>query len=360
MRAMPKVEGQKMPNTPNSRDSGSLPGSPNLKEVARRAGVGLGSASRVLSGHASASPAMQKRVLRAAEELGYVPNMLARGLKRRSSLAVGFVASDIANPLVADIYRGAEEVLTKAGYSMVLTDSDDTPHADGERLRTLRQRQVEGIIMLSVTEDDPVLLSEIAKLEEPLIVIDREFPLSPMRSAVLTDHFSGVYDATRHLLSLGHRHIALVTGRDVRPARERRRAMEGAIADGEPKTSLVVLEGNLSEAHGARAIRVLMERQDRPTAVILGGNQLLVGALLELRKHHVTVGSDLSLVTCDEQALGQLNDPPVAAVVRDVRRIGHVAAELFLEQRAGSKPRIVSVPTSFVPTKSCGRIDAVA
>lgn len=336
---------------------------PSLKEVATRAGVGLGSASRVLSGHASTSERMQRRVLEAAAELGYIPNVLARSLKQGTTLTVGFAASDIANPLVAEMYRGAEEILSAIGYSMVLTDAADMPAADGERLRLLRQRKVEGIIMLSVTEDHPALISEASELDEPLIVIDRELPPAAMvKGAVLTDHVTGVMEAMRHLLSLGHRRFSLITGRDVRPARERQRAMENALAElgVQSGSALTVLSGNLSEQHGAEAIRSALTQEHRPTAVILGGNQLLAGSLFELRKHGLTLGRDLSLVTCDERALGLLNDPPVAAIVRDVRQMGRLAAELFLEQRAsGNNPvRCVRVPTTFIETDSCGPAQA--
>lgn len=320
------------------------------------AGVGIASVSRVLTGQGDTSPSMQRRVLKAAEELGYVPNVLARELRRKTSFTVGFVASDIANPLVAEIFRGAEAALAAAGYSMLLTDSNDTPRADGERIRVVRQRQVEGILILPVTEDDPLLLSELRDLGAPIVAIDRELPPNIPASFAQTDHGAGIYAATQHLLGLGHRRLALVTGRNVRPARERFKAMERAIQDGGGAASLLVHPGNLSEAHGALALAELLSLPDRPTGVILGGNQLLTGALLYLRKHHVLLGQDISLISCDDDRIGQLNDPPVATVMRDVSQLGRIAAELLLErlQAEDVPPRTVLLPTWFLAKESCG------
>jgi len=319
---------------------------PDLRQVAERAGVGIASASRVLTGQPGSSRELRERVLRAAAELGYAPNMLARGLRRRASMSVGFVASDVANPLVAGVLRGAEAVLGTAGYSMLLTDSDGDPRADAARLELLRQRQVDGVLILPVAEDDAATLEALRATEMPLVVVDRTLPDDIGASYVLSDHQPGVRAATAHLLALGHRRLGLVTGRDVRPARERALAIRAMLPD---DGVLLVETGTLTETHGGSALASLLDRADPPTAVVLGGNQLLVGALRLVRQRGLVLGCGLDLVTCDDIPLGQLYDPPVPAVARDIAALGRAAAELLLERMiGGSPPRSVLLPTWFL------------
>jgi LacI family transcriptional regulator len=319
---------------------------PDLRQVADRAGVGIASASRVLSGQPGSSRELRERVLQAAGDLGYAPNMLARGLRRRASMSVGFVASDVANPLVAGVLRGAEAVLGAAGYSMLLTDSGGDPRVDAARLELLRQRQVDGVLILPVAEDDAATLGALRATEMPLVVVDRTLPEDIGASYVLSDHQPGVRAATEHLLGLGHRRLGLVTGRDVRPARERALAIRAMLPD---DGVLLVESGTLTEAYGRSALASLLGRSDPPTAVVLGGNQLLVGALRHVRGQGLVLGRDLDLVTCDDIPLGQLYDPPVPAVARDIAALGRAAAELLLERMVGgAPPRSVMLPTWFL------------
>ncbi len=116
-----------------------------MKEVALHAGVALSSVSRVLNDHADVSDAMRARVLVAIEELGYEPNLIASSLRRGSTKTVGFVVSDIANPLFADIAKGAERTLDESGYATVLTNSEGDPARDESMIRLLRWRRVDGL-----------------------------------------------------------------------------------------------------------------------------------------------------------------------------------------------------------------------
>ena len=200
-----------------------------------RAGVGIGSVSRVFSGEVGVSEAMRKRVLKAAESLNYAPNMLAQSLRRRSTRSVGFVVSDIANPLVSSIVRGAEFVFSASGYSILLMNSGDQPAVDVERIGLLQQRQVDGLILLPSSEDDSKLLSTLNRSSIPIVVIDRSLPAEIKARYVLSDHYTGIGAATRKLLKLGHRRLAVIVGRNLRPSRERVRAVRDAYTDAKLK-----------------------------------------------------------------------------------------------------------------------------
>jgi LacI family transcriptional regulator len=328
-----------------------------IKEVAKRANVGIGSVSRVFSGRTGVSEQMRRRVLKAAESLNYAPNMLAQALRRRRTHSVGFVVSDIANPLIASIVNGAEAVLSAEGYSILLTNSGNRPSVDAERISLLQQRQVDGLILLIAAEDHPGLLSVLGRSAVPMVVIDRTLSADLRLCYVLSDHYAGVGEATRSLLKLGHRRLGLIAGPDVRPSRERIRAVKDAYAARRLKSRLLVDSGSLSVERGAAALSSMLDSSEPPTAVILGGNQLLEGALSVIRARELRLGRDLSLVCCDDVPLGRLYETPISTVKRDTDLIGRSAAKLLLESIAEPQrpPTTIMLPTWFESRSSCGK-----
>jgi LacI family transcriptional regulator len=161
--------------------------------------------------------------------------------------------------------------------------------------------------------------------------------------------------ATRHLLRLGHREFALITGGPGRPARERRVAVEEELAAAGDRARCRVYGGEFTVEHGRLATTAILAEDPRPTAIIAGGNMLMQGALLTLHDAGVEVGREISFVGCDDVAIAELHRPPVAVVARDVPAVGVAAAELLLAglERADDRPREVLLPTEFVARASC-------
>jgi len=330
-------------------------GRPSMREVAQLAEVGMASVSRVLSGHPDVSAEMRQRVLAAVDELGYEPDLLAQSLRRNKTFTVGFVLSDISNPLLAEIVKGAEAMLRDANYSVVLTNSEGNPDLGTNHVRLLQRRRVDGLILLAVEENHPPTIELLRRLETPLVVIDREFPESIDASYVLSDHEAGMSAAVNQLLDFGHRRIGLIVGPPVRPSRERQQALLRVFRErGLPKT-YEVCEGTLSAEHGAEATGWLLDRPEPPTGIILGGNQLLVGALRTIHKRGIELGRDLSLISSDDTPLAELHQPPISVVDRDAGQIGRLAAELLLRRiHNEEQPSSVMLPTKYAPRPSCG------
>lgn len=339
-----------MPRT-NGRRSTSRS---SMREVAELAGVAMSSVSRVLSGHPDVSPEMRERVMAAVDRLGYQPDLLAQSLRRRATKSIGFVVGDIANPLLAQIASGAETALRAAGYSMLLTNSENDPSLDAQHLGLLEQRRVDGFLLSLASEDDPRTLGVLTRIESPIVLIDRELPPSVPASAVLSDHRAGMKAAVDHLLDLGHRNIGLILGQPLRFTRERRIGLQEAYqARGLPPTYTIV-EGRLGSAHGREATRNLLDGEQPPTALVAGGNQLVIGTLEELRARGLRIGDDISLISCDAVSVTELYDPPIALVRRDNVELGRRAAELLLRQlEADGEPEQVVLPTEFVARPSC-------
>jgi LacI family transcriptional regulator len=330
---------------------------PGMREVAERAGVAMSSVSRVLSGHPDVSPRMRRVVMEAVAELNYQPDMLAQGLRRGKTFSVGFAVSDIANAVLAEIITGAEKRLRAAGYSLLLTNSEGTPELDVEHLALLERRRVDGLILSLVDEHHPDVVAALNHVSCPIVLVDRDIPDGVSARCAAFDHRLGMHDATQHLLELGHRRFALITGGPERPARERRRAVDEALARvaGAEHT---VYAGEFSVDHGRRATAAILAQDPRPTAILAGGNMLMEGALITLKEAGVQVGRDLSLVGCDDVAVAELHQPPIAVVRRDIRAVGVAAADLLLadlepDDRSTGAPREVMLPTEFVARPSC-------
>jgi LacI family transcriptional regulator len=327
-----------------------------MREVAERAGVAMSSVSRVLSGHPDVSPRMRRLVMEAVRELKYQPDLLAQGLRLGKTFSVGFAVSDIANPVLAEIITGAEKRLRAAGYSLLLTNSEGTPELDIEHIVLLERRRVDGLILSLVDEHHPDVVAALGQVTCPIVLVDRDIPDGVTARSAAFDHAEGMRQATKHLLELGHRRFALITGGPERPARERRQAFEETLA-GVDGAEHQVYPGEFSVEHGREATTEILAQHPRPTAIIAGGNMLMEGALVRLKEAGVHVGSDVSFVGCDDLAVAELHMPPIAVVRRDSRAIGELAAELLLADLEpdgdGNARRELVLPTEFVARASC-------
>ncbi|HYN68985.1 MAG TPA: substrate-binding domain-containing protein [Candidatus Eisenbacteria bacterium] len=330
----------------------------SMREVADMADVAISSVSRVLSGHPDVSAEMRDRVLAAVAELDYEPDFLAQSLRRGATLSVGYVVGDISNPLIATITLGAEAALRSAGYSMLLMNSENEPDLDAAHIRFFQARRVDGMILSLASDRAQSTIDAIAQVDVPVVLIDRDLPVELRASIVRNDHRSGMRSAVDHLLDLGHRRIALITGGlDLWPVRERLAGMAAAVAARGIPDETVSLIGSLSAEHGEASTEQLLTMVPRPTAIIAGGNQVLAGCVRALVRHGTRIPEDVSLVTCDEVDLSELHTPPIASISRDTLQLGRVAAELLLERVAQSAgPRTVLLPTRFTPTASLGPV----
>ncbi len=330
---------------------------PGMREVAERAGVAMSSVSRVLSGHPDVSPQMRQIVMATVRELGYQPDMLAQGLRRGKTFSVGFTVADIGNPVLAEIVTGAEKRLRAAGYSLLLTNSEGSPALDVEHILLLERRRVDGLILSLAEEHHPGVVAALQHVSSPVVLVDRDIPEGVKARRAAFDHVVGMRAAAEHLLQLGHRRFALIIGGPERPARERRRAVEQALA-GVAGVECAVHPGEFSVEHGRRAMAEILAQDPRPTAVIAGGNMLMEGALLTLNQAGVRVGRDLSFVGCDDVIVAEVHQPPIAVIRRDIRAVGEATAELLLADLEpgtsdGEPPREIVLPTEFVARPSC-------
>lgn len=329
-----------------------------LKMVAERAGVGTASVSRVLADHPDVSEAMRERVLRAAADVGYQVDLVARALRSGDSRTVGIMIGDLLNPFLAAIVSGACDQLRSNGYAVLLATSNGTPGEDLKAIESLVQHRVSGLILSVSDERPPALTSLVKSIESPVVQLDRDLSAPGLRS-VWADHEGGMRLVAEHLVGLGHRRIGLIVGSEgSRPTRERVVGLRTAIADmlGDGGGGEVLVRyGDMSEEWGYEASHAWFSEIDRPTAFVCGGNQITVGFLKALSASGLSLPRDTSLVACDDIPVTQLYRPGITVVARDAFAMGAAAAGLLIDNAEG--PQKVVLPTSLIVRGSTQQVE---
>lgn len=308
-------------------------------DVAARAGVSQPTVSLVLSGNPKArvSAETRSRVLRAAAELGYRPNVLAQGLVRRRSFALGVVVPDLGNPYFAAVVSGAEKVASRAGYAVFLCETEES--SAEQHLEALGSRQIDGVILDAVG----VSALDAERLRGMNVVLVDE-TLDGYEGVVSDAQRAGEL-AARHLLALGHRRFAYIgPAADVSAYRLRERGFARAVSEaGYPLASPTLRRAAATVAGGMQAMRALLALRPRPTAVFCANDLTAVGALKACSVARVAVPGELSIVGCDDIELAQLVTPELTTIAIPAREMGARAARLLIRtltgEGAGSTPR---------------------
>jgi LacI family transcriptional regulator len=309
-----------------------------LTDVARAAGVHPGTASRALNPatRSRVSPETSRRILKVAERLGYVPNTLARGLRTSKSFVVAMLVPDITNALFPPMVRGAEQVLSAAGYTLVLTDTDNDSDTERRQVEQLRARGTDGFIIATARWQDP-LLEEIADQGVPAVLVNRNIG-SRRLPYVGADERTGIQLAVEHLAGLGHRQIAHLGGpADTSTGRDRASAFRQAV-DGlglPTNRNLVQVCTSYSEAAGVEATRQLLKSSQDMTAIVCGNDLIALGALSVLAEAGISCPGQVSVVGFNNMAMVDRLTPPLTTVRLPLHQIGELSARLLLAEIEG-------------------------
>jgi LacI family transcriptional regulator/LacI family fructose operon transcriptional repressor len=336
-----------------SGEDGRGSGRVTIKEVAERAGVSRSTTSRALAGTGYVAEPVRQRVRRAAEDLGYVVDATARSLKQRSSRIVGVLVSDLRNAFYADLAYGVGQRAREAGYTMMLVDDGGVAGAELEAARAFVASRVAGVVLTPVSDAAAAFLT---RQRVPFVEVDRVFGPG---DAVVIDNRHAARTTTEHLLSLGHRRIALVIDEtDWTTGRERRQGYEDALAAAGIETDprWIVSSGWHADAAGAVA-RALLSGSDRPSAVFAANNLLAEGVWRAAADLGLSIPDQLSLVAFDDAPWMSMVTPGVTSVTQDAARLGREAVELLIERLADPEAptRVVTIPAGFMRRSSTGR-----
>lgn len=322
-----------------------------LRDVAALAGVHTATASRALNPETRplVNEETAQRVLAAAEQLGYRPNPIARGLKTNRSFTVGVVIPDLRNPIFPPIARGIEDTIEPAGYTSLLANTDNDPERERLSFDALRARQVDGFITAGARREHP-LLHEVAEVS-PVVLVNRRTDADDFDRAVGDDR-GGAREAVKYLAELGHTRLAHVALRSISTGEHRYQGFLDATAElglgVDP--ALIPQASNYSEAEGARCTREIIASGHEFTAIVAGNDLMALGCIDALREAGLDCPRDVSVVGFNDMDWSDRFDPPLTTVRLPHDDLGREAARLLLERLIDPDlpPREVVLPTKLV------------
>jgi DNA-binding LacI/PurR family transcriptional regulator len=330
---------------------------PTVKEVARLAGVSTATVSRVMSGTGGVRKELVRRVQNAAQKLGYRPNPAGRNLRSRSTRAIGMVFPDIENPFYASVISGAEEVLQSAGYSLLLANYGEDPARESVQLTTLRAEHVAGILFAASCKPSADYKS-VLSAGISLVAVSR-IPDGLNVDLATVSNQEGARQAIEHLIRLGHRRIGLIDGPvSLSTTRERHAGYAQAFRDaGLPAPrDLIIYADFYHQAAGFQAVSKLLNAGNRPSAVLIVSNNMVLGAMEALRERGLGVPKDMAIVGFGDTPSAALLNPPLTVVAQPAREIGATGARLLLErlQNPDRARRSIVLDTQLIVRESCG------
>jgi len=328
----------------------------SLTDVARAAGVSNATVSRVLNGsNHPVAEEVRQRVLQVAEELGYRPNLIARGLRTKQTLTVGIIVENILSPFIPPITRGIHDYLRQYGYSSIIINSDWDPVAEAEAIEDLARRHIDGIIFVEscIRSSD-----EVSKLiHKPHVFVHRLFN-SLNANSVVPDDRHGACLAVRHLLELGHRRIAFINGPEGWDATINRMAgyQEEIAAWGVPFDPTLVDRGDWEVQSGYCAAQRLIKAGPPPTAIFAANDLMALGVIYAVQETGLRVPEDIAVVGYDDRDFSGFVRPAITTVRMPCEEMGRISAEFLL--RLINKEVETIEPTlvkgELVVRQSCG------
>lgn len=309
-------------------------GHPTIVDVARAAGVSKSLVSLVMRGSPQVSDQKRRAVLRAAQELSYRPNAVARSLVRKRSNLIGVMLSDLHNPFFVEVVDGIQEEALTAEYHALFNTGGREAAGEAEAIEALLQLRTDGLILAS-----PVLPARQIRASAtatPVVLVARPSRW-PEVDSVTNDDRAGASLAVGHLVELGHRAIAHIDGGKGAGAAARRAGYKKAMK-GHGREPIVV-PGEYTEDGGATGVAHLLKERRRPTAIFAANDLAAIGALQALEANGLRVPEDVSLVGYDNTALAGLGHIELTTIDQPRRKIGATAVQLLLDRLAGNRDR---------------------
>jgi len=332
-----------------------------IKDVAEKAGVSIATVSRVFNNYASVREKTRIRVLRAAHELNYAPNILARGLQLKKTETIGVILPDLSGEFFSEVIRGIDEVASRRGYHILVSSYHSRGNEIEMMQRMLGESRVDGLILMA-----PLLsrrnLPAIAESKSPVVLLNSPTKGSEIDTIVI-DNFRGAYLMTQHLIGHGHQRIAFIRGPEGNfDAEERLLGYKTAMEEeGLPIVPELVERGTFLKQSGFLAMTRLLSLKQPPTAVFASNDEMAIGALEAAQKSGVNVPEDMAIVGFDDILVARYVRPPLTTVHIPIYDLGSLAAERLIDsiESPGSmvKERKV-IATGLIIRESCGCISS--
>lgn len=318
-----------------------------IKDVAKRAGVSITTASYALNGKGNISEETRQRVLAAAEELNYHPNAFARHLKKRKTHTIGVFIAHLGGLFYEEVLEGIHSAILQTGYELIICPETRTTR------RILTYRQVDGAIVFDVKIPDD-LIASLAWKRFPIVTLDRYLE-ADFVFPVLVDNSKGTREVFRHLFEQGARRLAFVSGAaDSFDNAERRKTfLEEAEKSG---LAVACYEGDFTQSSGYRVAQEMVASGNLPEAVFCANDQMAIGFIEALKEHHIRVPDDVAVVGFDDIPIARYMQPTLSTVRVSRLEWGAAAASRLIDFLENESPFDTSrIPTEFIQRESSKR-----
>ena len=329
-----------------------------LKDVAERAGVSVMTVSKVLRDAPDISAPTKARIRRLAEEMGYVPDSLAQGLRTRTTKLLGVVVSAVTNPSIAPMLMAIEERAHELGYDLILAHSLNDPDREEFCIRKILARRVDGLFVAPVYRLGPTasIYMDLKRTGMPVVLLGPVAQFCELFSSVETEDQAASYALAKHLVELGHRRIAFFAGPHAAPwSRSRREGYHQALRDAGLKDddNLIFTSGSTIE-DGQKAALQMLNEGVRATAVQAVNDLVAIGAANIFLKQGLQIPQDISVVGFGNILLSEHFRVPLTTVGQPQYRLGFAAAETMFEMLRGGSPRARTFPGELIVRASSG------
>jgi LacI family repressor for deo operon, udp, cdd, tsx, nupC, and nupG len=332
-----------------------------IKDIAKKAGVSIATVSHAFRNPGRVSPKTRERVLAAAEEIGYTPNKMAASLRTARSGNIVAIIPDVGDSFIAEIVKGIDAVANDRGYAVLLGDAQEQAGKEREFATMPLSRQADGIILMShrLPFDVPDDGSEPDNL--PPLVSGCESTGYDWVLNVSIDDRKGAIDATNHLIELGHRKIAVITGNHESASTRKRLAgfREAMTAAGLEVNDAWVIYGGYNADSGELAAQEVQLQKERPTAIFCFSDEIALGCMHSLRHAGFAVPDDVSIIGFDDIPFARYFTPSLTTIAQPAEAIGRSCAALLFDLIDGKRPRnnTFILPHKLIVRESTARLN---
>src|ERR1700734_1646910 len=329
----------------------------DIRTVARLANVSIATVSRTINRVSTVNPKMAKRVWEAIEKLDYFPNTQARALVSGRSRLLGLIVSEITNPFFPELIQGFEDIAVEHGYEILISSTNYDPRRMSLCIRRMLERRAEGVAVMTFGVEKP-LLEQLAERDVPLVFVDVG-PERPGISLLRVDYRHGIQQGVEHLVALGHRDVAFISGpKRLHSAQSRlvafTRSIEECALELDPAW---IVEGDHTMEGGMAAMEQLLRSKRVPTAVMCSNDMTAIGVLHKLYREGLKVPDDLSVIGFDDIHIAQVTIPPLTTIQMSCFELARAAVTALRAHREeGADPKrsykidthlVVREPTGF-------------
>lgn len=308
-----------------------------IKEIAERAGVSIGTVSNVLNNLPTVRDAARRRVLEAIEELRYRPSLLGRALRKDKTNMIVMIVPDITNPFFPGAVRGAEDIAFQNGFRLVLCNSDNSFAKETTYIREMQTYRPSGLIVVPSDLSRSADEARVYLKDGACVVFVDRIPAKWKGDSVTSDHEKGAFAATKHLIDLGHRRIATITGRLSGPsAAARLKGFEQAMKAARLSVpASFIQQADFNKNAGHEKAQALLRIKNRPTAIFAANDLIAFGVLSALREAGLRCPEDVSLAGFDNLDDSDVTVPTLTTVEQFAYKIGATAAQTVVDRMRG-------------------------